>query len=1057
MASNPFLRPLAYVPPSTQPSPFATAAQATLGAVGTALQPLGVPQQLLFGVVGELQGQRGSLLRSVKASAGMLTYGAAEYLPGMDGSREQSVTGGQLARGFGLTGTAANVAGTAADFLLDPANLFAGAGAVAKVGGASKLATKFNRAADVLGGAAAFTSFKQELGFIGRSTGPVERQSLRNLASELTARGATQEQRNLIFAVVDDRAKRYATVTGTSRDDYFTTQLPKQLVGSSAPDEVAEGRGLLEFPFGTEPKIKGRQMAKPEPGGRNKGLGTNSLPQDYDEGQKRLTKFLKVIKGEVHELDEHGLPKSPDFQGGQAKWLVKRNSKNQEVGRVRVGSMKYEEWKDEFMRRQSLFTPEQQESVRYWYERLPEMFDRFVGKGYSFNDVETGEAIKLDSWNDLLAWLISQQNISPSGGMGNVLRALDKLRYGQDTVREFRRIDAKEMKELAKAAQPGETVPRFKLWKGIAGSDTRNEAAIQAVLRGRVPLKGGQGVKLVDFVDSMLLSPTRTYMLNDPRAGKPPGAIDVWAARGGGYVDKSFVKNLVEEKNWSIENADGSFTPVTHESLIADGDGVSDIIYDVATARYQRLAEELGWEPWQVQAADWMALQKASGGNMESPFEIFSGNWKTIATELSFGAESPLSKKYPGFDNLAYAPKADLTLRVVQDVVGEIENKLNVKASRINLVAGGYDWDGEIQQNPSVAIELFASEEEAMQAATTIGFALQQTDILMHVPKVSGTTQALRILEAPGSAVSLRDPAVMKEFVQKLRDRDEAFALGYQGFERDGAGGIRFIDWAPQPYTPDVEKAVAKDGLDTALGMYERSATIPNRGTQQMRFFGTRTSNVVAEVAEEMGIELHSDDPFIIMGVDLTNFRNEWGQSRNGEAYQLAGSGNRGRPSLSGADYDHLKLVVEQAIERHARALDDQQPGIWDTLLGRSRPDDGPPAAVSGPPALPWKEDSAALPGVAFGSPLGTLRAGVSLARRADQAQQEQEEPLKVPPAQAYNALAVLTSELAKRRDEPDQSFQAWAKQFAPTLAKALGITPEQAWEFIREADSKSR
>jgi hypothetical protein len=63
---------------------------------------------------------------------------------------------------------------------------------------------------------------------------------------------------------------------------------------------------------------------------------------------------------------------------------------------------------------------------------------------------------------------------------------------------------------------------------------------------------------------------------------------------------------------------------------------------------------------------------------------------------------------------------------------------------------------------------------------------------------------------------------------------------------------------------------------------------------------------------------------------------------------------------------------------------------------------------------------------------------------------EEYEEPLSVPPEQAFSAMRALQSELVLRKMQPPEQMRTWATDYAPRLAQSLGVTPYEAFELIR-------
>jgi hypothetical protein len=229
---------------------------------------------------------------------------------------------------------------------------------------------------------------------------------------------------------------------------------------------------------------------------------------------------------------------------------------------------------------------------RDWYPNIGKQFRESFGEG------EEGA-------KKMMAWLGSQQNTSPSGGMLNVLRAEDIL-SGQPKIKSA----------------------------GIA------ENNIFSMLKGEVP-EGGYGAKLHDFVDSALGKRTRTIMGDDVRGGAP-AVVDVHGARGMGFTDQTL-----------IDHVESKFGKDASAKLKADMPGApSEQQYEFGSKKLNKIAADLnkknfmggGWTAHQVQAVDWASMIKQFGREPELPNTIFDKNTRRVSFETAFGTETPYSK-----------------------------------------------------------------------------------------------------------------------------------------------------------------------------------------------------------------------------------------------------------------------------------------------------------------------------------------------------------------------------------------------------------------------------
>jgi hypothetical protein len=356
------------------------------------------------------------------------------------------------------------------------------------------------------------------------------------------------------------------------------------------------------------------------------------------------------------------------------------------------------------------------ETIQQWREWYPN-----IGKQFreSFGEGEEGA-------KKMMAWLGSQQNTSPSGGMMNVLRAEDLL-SGQPKIKSA----------------------------GIA------ENNIFSMLKGEVP-EGGYGAKLHDFVDSALGKKTRTVMGDDVRGGAP-AVVDVHGARGMGFTDQTLV-----------DHVESKFGKDASAKLKADMSGApSEQQYEFGSKKLNKIAADLnkknfmggGWTAHQVQAVDWASMIKQFGREPELPNTIFDKNVRTISYEVGFGKDSPYAKQFPALSSLPYEKAAAIT-RDVSDHVVKIANE-EAGGHVVSNLFGPGGWQTN-PPAPSGQLGHLASPEAAERAANAIGFLLQQDAVLTSRPLQSGTSHFFQIA-APSKELS--DPSKVQKFFTDLREQ----------------------------------------------------------------------------------------------------------------------------------------------------------------------------------------------------------------------------------------------------------------------------------------------
>ena len=358
----------------------------------------------------------------------------------------------------------------------------------------------------------------------------------------------------------------------------------------------------------------------------------------------------------------------------------------------------------------SHLSPEEMKKWREWYPNIKKQFEATFGKGPK-------------TANRIMAWLGSQQNTSPSGGLMNVLRGEDIL-SGQPKIKSA----------------------------GIA------ENNILSLLQNETP-KGGFGAKLLDFVDSALGRKTRTFMGDDPKGGAP-AVIDVHGARGVGFVDQT-IKDFVAKK----------FGKQAANKLTVDLSGApTETQYEYGSKRYNDMANELnkkkfdggGWTPEQVQAVDWARMIKQFGREPELPGDIFSKNLRDISYEVGFGKDTPYSKQFPELSSLPYEKAQAITKDVAHHVMGIVEKEAGGHIASNTFGPGG--WMESV--SPSGQATALSSPEAAERAANMLGYLLQQDAVLTSRPLLSGSGHFFEIKDGG----MLSDPAAVRSYWNKFRE-----------------------------------------------------------------------------------------------------------------------------------------------------------------------------------------------------------------------------------------------------------------------------------------------
>ena len=187
-----------------------------------------------------------------------------------------------------------------------------------------------------------------------------------------------------------------------------------------------------------------------------------------------------------------------------------------------------------------------------WYENFEPVFREAFG--------EDADAV-------MRGFAASQANTSPAGGIGVVLKVMDRLRKGEEVTNEGIGMVAQAVKQAVEGT----------------------------------PLEKGMAAKLSDFSDALAGRMTRTWMGHAPEGGRPAPS-DIWAARDMGYVDPKYARKLEEQ-----------FGLKRDVDFVIDSPGApSGSRYERISEAYHAVADHLNktnfdgrsdWNPAQVQVS----------------------------------------------------------------------------------------------------------------------------------------------------------------------------------------------------------------------------------------------------------------------------------------------------------------------------------------------------------------------------------------------------------------------------------------------------------------------
>ena len=552
------------------------------------------------------------------------------------------------------------------------------------------------------------------------------------------------------------------------------------------------------------------------------------------------------------------------------------------------GGKSYDAWMEET---KAWMSPKEIADARLWYREANQMFRDIYGD---------------DMPRELLLWLMSQQNVSPSGGIGNISNVKDML-----------------------------------AGIGLGKKGGLAHKKLMAVLSGEMAEGTAAGLsrKLLDFVDSGQLKNTRTFHGDDPAMGQPAVA-DVWSGRDSGHVDHQTLSRLYDMAESGNLYLDGE--PVKLEvsefKTIKEGgerrrvplemtyktasmpepvplevdltsspsgtqyEGVSKWMND--GARRMNLAEFAGitdWTPIEFQAVGWMRTLKQYGRAGQTVQEAFESNIRRIPAEVNYSSGSILPFEFPAWGDLEPAAQRKITTDVLNKLVPDLVKTVGGSLKLVNISEGQGRFAGEV--SPMTSIEVLGSDAATTILRDALAYVTDQQTAMSWRAVVGGENKrAVIIKRADG---------------QKLSDTDlnritgEAKLEGYSVMRSPGDGNMILVTDADRNFTPRSFSAEKAKALTTRLEEWTKG---------------------------------NPDLPLDVRDVPSTikSSTNDWNKSPNGEVYLQnivrAGGGTR-VSQLVGLRNRYAAEYLEPAFAEHSPQLLEQFRAERADAKGRWLPD----------------------------------------------------------------------------------------------------------------------
>tara|TARA_R110001632_G_C11328462_1_gene416281 strand:- start:110 stop:1843 length:1734 start_codon:yes stop_codon:yes gene_type:complete len=503
-----------------------------------------------------------------------------------------------------------------------------------------------------------------------------------------------------------------------------------------------------------------------------------------------------------------------------------------------------------------------------WYEGLAEKFSETFGERAS---------------EMMVAWLAAQQNVSPTGALGNVFRTEDHLAGFGSTKKA-----------------------------GLA------EKKIISVLTG-ADLENGVAAKLADFVDAGHLTEFRSFTANAPEGGKPFVA-DVHTGRDSGHVDQQTLTRLKDMADGGNLLIDG--VPVTAkvtktkkttktdkktgkkktiiqpERVLFRGDGIKSFSVNVdlrgspSDGTYEGISEwgneltkhlnDIGWkggnwEPRSIQAVGWMrALRQYDlpEGSVESALQE---NIDRVYAEVNYSSGSTLPKDFPDFKSLPGDVQSAVTRDVMNTIIPEIAAVVGGSTRLKGVTVGEGLFGGE--SAPSAAIHILGTPEASDLVTLILGIVSEQA-----------TTMSVRFGLGGKDSLGI---TVQKKDGTPLNQAEVSGLLAYT--EIGGAsthelsdGQAIFMTDAKADYTP--KGFTAKKGAEAVAG--------------------------ISSWAESAGIDLDVK----LDSVRVTAYSNDWKNQTEGQSYRSVADARRNpvSPSESNRLRELYRTTLREALEAHS-------------------------------------------------------------------------------------------------------------------------------------------
>ena len=434
--------------------------------------------------------------------------------------------------------------------------------------------------------------------------------------------------------------------------------------------------------------------------------------------------FIKGASGDpVQNLASKKRRRAGTGEGKNPSLRLEVNGLPIYIGKDSAGGGKsFEGWTEETS---AWFTDQEINNAAGWYDSLKSKFTKEFGP-------DRGPKM-------MLAWLASQQNESPAGGVRNTFRVIDRLAG-------------------IKSGKKG----------GLA--DEKLEAIFTDTLADK-----GLDAKLSDFIDAGMGKRTRTFMGDDADGGMPFVA-DVHTGRDSGKLDQQTLTRIKRFADSGVLTVDGQPASVEitkvkkktikgktktepEEAILRVGGQEVKLVRDLtgspSKGEYEGISDwgnrltdylnSIGWKgrtdwiPAEVQAVGWMRTLRQYGLKESDLESSLIENTFRVAAEVDYGLGSKITQIYPDFQKLNEQQKTEITEDVLGFIVPRVQQEMAPSAILRDSEFGIGSWEGSV--SPSGNFYVMGSDEAANIFTNSLAWVTEQAGTMRAVIGKGGKNQ----------------------------------------------------------------------------------------------------------------------------------------------------------------------------------------------------------------------------------------------------------------------------------------------------------------------------